>query len=250
MTITFYKFGEKWGLPDPSPFCVKLESFMRLNDIPFTLGEFDMKSTLGKAPKKKMPFIVFDDAQRMGDSSLIIRHLSQQNNINMEADLSPVQQAQAHAFRRMLDESTYFCLLYARWVDDNGWKTFKPAFFGDTGMPNFLVNIISGKIRKDVTAKIYGQGIARHTKEDIYTHGMQDIEALSNLLGSDEWFFGGKKPSLLDIWAHAFISSLIRAPFHDALSENTRKIDNLVAHTDRFDALVYASNEPTEKAAA
>ncbi|MGH1455775.1 MAG: glutathione S-transferase C-terminal domain-containing protein [Alphaproteobacteria bacterium] len=239
MAITFYKFGEAFGLPDPSPFCLKLESFMRINDIAFELGEFDAKSTLGKAPKKKIPFVVFENGEKMGDSTLIIDRLSKDKNIDMDAPLTASQCAQSHAFRRMLDESTYFCGLYSRWIDDNGWAVVKPLFFGNMGMPGFLSRIISNKIRGDVIKKAVGQGIARHTKEEVYSHGAQDFQSLSGVLGGDQWFFGTDTPNLLDLWAHAYVIEAIHPTINNALKDSVLKMDNLVQHAYRLHMHIY-----------
>lgn len=239
MSLTFYKFGEAFGLPDPSPFCVKLESFLRLNHIDFRLGDFDIKTTLNKAPKKKMPFVVFENGEAMGDSTLIIDRLSRERNIDMEEGLSAQQKAQSHAMRRMLDESTYFCGLYARWIDDAGWAVIKPMFFGDVGLPKFLANIISKKIRSDVIKSAKGQGIARHTTEEVYDHAISDYQALSDLLGKDQWFFGADKPGLLDIWAHAYVVEMIDPPIETSMKKRLLEMDNLVQHARRFHGLVY-----------
>jgi Glutathione S-transferase N-terminal domain len=47
--VTLYKFIPAWGLPDLSPFCVKLETYLRLAKIPYETQVGDPR----KAPKKK-----------------------------------------------------------------------------------------------------------------------------------------------------------------------------------------------------
>lgn len=249
MTITLYKFGEAFGLPDPSPFCLKLENFLRINEIAFDLGELDAKSALGKAPKKKLPFVVFENGASMGDSSHIIDKLSKDKNIDMDAPLTANQRAQSHAFRRMLDESTYFCGLYSRWIDDNGWNVVKPLFFGNMGMPSFLSNIITNKIRGDVVKTSVGQGIGRHTKEDVYAHGVKDYQSLSDLLGDDQWFFGTAEPNMLDLWAHAFVLEIIHPPINSALKDGVSDMDNLVQHAYRLHKHIYDQDLQNKKAA-
>ncbi len=248
MALTLYKFGAQWGIADPSPFCVKLESFLRLNNIDFEFGDFDIKSTLNKAPKKKMPFIVFENGQNMGDSSLIIDHLAIKNNIDMDAPLSDEQRCASHAFRRMLDDSFYFAAVYSRWVDDIGWNAIMPLFFG--GIPGFIRPLISGKIRKGVIKMLHGQGTARHSKEEIYTAAEKDLKALSDLLGNDQWFFNAAQPTLLDIWAHAFIINFTVPPIETDLKARVLKFQNLCDHANRFETLVYKSEKPNQTQAA
>ena len=93
MAVTLHKFGPQWGLADPSPFCVKLESFLRLNNIPYETKNFDPKSTYRKSPKKKVPYVVFESGEVMGDSTLIIERLCKEHTIDMDRSLTTEQKA-------------------------------------------------------------------------------------------------------------------------------------------------------------
>lgn len=238
MSLKLFKFGPNWGVPDPSPFCVKLESFLRLNDIKYTLGDFDMKKTIGQAPKKKIPFVEFEGGERMGDSTMIISRLAHEHNIDMDSALSDEQRAISYAYRRMIDEATYFNLLYTRWCDDAGWAVLEPEFFGE--VPKFVRGLISGYIRKGVVKKAYDQGTARHSKDDIYATACADLDSLSALLGDDQWFFGADKPTLLDVWVHASVINIIKPPIENAVKAHCLTHNSLCAHADRFQALVYS----------
>lgn len=250
MAITLYKFGANWGVSDPSPFCVKLESFLRLNNIEYTLGEFDIKTSIGKAPKKKIPYIVTESGQQIGDSTLIIEHFSKEKHIDMDAGLSPENRAISHGFRRMLDEAFYFIVLYSRWGDDRGWDVLMPQFFGEVPT-SFLRKVISDRIRAGVVKKAWDQGIGRHSIEEIYEMGRKDLEALSHLLAGDTWFFGSEQPTLLDIWCHAYIINLTRVPIENELKAHCLGFQNLCAHAERFQELVYPElSQQDEKQAA
>ena len=235
--ITLYKFGEQWGISDPSPFCVKLESFLRINDIDYSLGGSDIKSNLEKAPKKKMPFIEFDNGELLGDSNFIIERLCADNGIDMDASLTTEQKAQSYAFRRMLDEGLYFVMLYSRWIDAAGWNVMKPLFFGD--IPAILRSFISNKIRKEVINQAYEQGVGRHSPDEIYDMGVKDMKALSDLLGDNKYFFGSDKPTRLDIWVHAYVIEVIQSPIENKLKENTLKLDSICAHAKHMQELIY-----------
>ncbi len=239
MSITLYKFGKQWGIADASPFCVKLESFLKINNIAYTLGDFDMRSTIGKAPKKKIPFIVDENGKAMGDSSLIIEALSKEHGIDMEASLNDEQRAISHAFRIMIDENLYFILVYSRWIDDTGWSVSFPTFFKKA--PAIIRGLIGKKIRKDVTKKAYAQGIARHSHDEIYHKGAQDLKALSTLLGDNTWFFGANSPGLLDLWAHAMVINIIIPPIETDLKTQALKHKNLCDHAHRLQEQLYGA---------
>src|SRR6185295_19040355 len=63
--------GQRWRkLPNMSPPCVKLETWLRMAEIPYEMAPPD----LAEAPKGKVPFIE-DAGVKMGDSTLIVEHL-------------------------------------------------------------------------------------------------------------------------------------------------------------------------------
>src|SRR5262245_29461483 len=66
--ITLYHFSDVWEF-DPSPYCLKTETYLRLAKIPFEKSA--SLAAFLKAPRKKLPYIV-DDANVIADSELII----------------------------------------------------------------------------------------------------------------------------------------------------------------------------------
>jgi glutathione S-transferase len=69
--IKLYQFNPAFGLPNPSPFCMKLKTYLRMTRIPF---EIVPNASLAMAPKGKMPYIE-DQGRVIGDSGLIIDYL-------------------------------------------------------------------------------------------------------------------------------------------------------------------------------
>lgn len=235
--IRLNKFGEAWGIADGSPFCLKLENFLREADIPFDVEPFNFRRSFRRAPKGKLPFIEDTDGTLIGDSSLIIALLSQRHGIDLDAPLTPGQTATAHACRRMLDEHLYWVIVHSRWLDEAGWPVTRQAFF--SRMPALLQPVATALARRGVTSALHAQGIGRHPRETIYALGQQDVEALSRLLGDDSYFFATERPTLLDLWAHAFIAEIIAPPIPSPLQSATRALDNLVAHCQRLQTRLY-----------
>ena len=54
MTIKLYQFPPALELPNASPFCMKLETYLRMAGLPF---ESVYTLNLRRAPKGKLPFI-------------------------------------------------------------------------------------------------------------------------------------------------------------------------------------------------
>lgn len=69
--IRLHQFPPAYGLPNGSPFCMKVENYLRMTGIPYeVVDDFD----LAKAPKGKLPYI--EDAERViADSALILDYL-------------------------------------------------------------------------------------------------------------------------------------------------------------------------------
>jgi glutathione S-transferase len=66
--IELHQFSPNWGLPNASPFCMKLETYLRMANLPHQVVYEDK---MDKAPKGKMPYIV-DQGKKLGDSNLIL----------------------------------------------------------------------------------------------------------------------------------------------------------------------------------
>jgi len=62
-----------------SPFVIKLEARLRFSKLPY---KTDCGSVF-KAPKSKIPYVQIDEteASQMGDSTMIVRHLVEQGDL-------------------------------------------------------------------------------------------------------------------------------------------------------------------------
>jgi len=88
--ITLYAFGPMWGLPDPSPFVMKTGVQLKLAGLPFVTE----RGGPATAPKGKLLFIL-DDGELVADSTFIRDHLERKYGLDLDADLTAVQRAQA-----------------------------------------------------------------------------------------------------------------------------------------------------------
>jgi glutathione S-transferase len=238
MPIRLHKFGEAWGIADPSPFCLKLESFLRESKIAYELVPFEGRRSFAKAPKGKLPFIEDEDGTIVGDSTLIIERLSRQHDIDMDAPLDDRQRCISLAFRRMLDEHLYWVGVYSRWLDEAGWPIIRRALFA--GIPGAIRPFTAALARRKIAAALRAQGTGRHSREEIYALGREDVCALSGLLGDDAYFFAMDRPTLLDLWTHAFVAEIIAPPIDSPLKRATLAFVNLTAHYQRLQARLYA----------
>ena len=215
------------GTPNPGPFCVKLETALRLAGVPYETCHVTRPD---QGPKGKIPYVEID-GERIGDSTLILERLKETRGVDLDAHLSPRERAQSLALQRMLEEHLYFILVYSRWIEPTNWEKIRKLFFGNMPLPLRL--IVPRMAHKGTAEKLYGQGIGRHTRDEIYAFGARDLDALSEVLG-DKPFVFGDKPSLADATAFAFVVSIIGPDFDSPLKAHAMSLPNLVAYAERM----------------
>jgi glutathione S-transferase len=228
-TIVLHQFAPSFGLPNASPFCMKLETYLRMAEIPYETVSDQM---LDKAPKKKMPYIE-DGGQAIGDSNLIIEYLRKKYGDRTDAHLSPSDQGISLAMRRLIDENLYWCVVYSRWIDERNWPTIRETYFQD--LPPIIKQIIPGVVRKSTIKSLFGHGMGRHSLQEVYEIGCRDIQALADFLG-DKKFFLGDQPTILDATAYGTIANLVKVPLESPLRTKTLSLGNLVSYSDRMTA--------------
>ena len=232
--IKLFKFKSAANLPDPSPFCMKVETFLKMARLEYENVEINDPR---KGPKGKLPFIR-DGETVIGDSSLIINYLLDKYKPDIDKQLNAQQAAVGYCVTRMLEEHFYWIVVYSRWIDDRCWPGVRDMLFAS--VPQSLRSIVAGFFRHRVKRTLFGQGIGRHTPNEIYELGREDLQAVSDILDDND-FIQGERPSSFDCSVHAFIAGAIQCSFDTPLKTSGRALPNLVAYNDRMNALYYGA---------
>jgi hypothetical protein len=151
--------------------------------------------------------------------------------------MTTAEQATALAYRRMMEEHTYFCIVQMRWMRDDYWPRVKARYFSSLPVP--LRWFVPGMARKQVRRDLRGQGISRHSDGEINAMAIDDLRAISNFLG-DKAYFMGAAPTSLDATGYGFLSSLLWAPFDLPIQAEIDELDNLAAYCGRLDRQYFA----------
>ena len=223
--LTLHKGPSAFGVSDVSPFCLKLETYLRMTRIPYT----PKPAAFGKAPKGKIPFIE-EDGVFLGDSQLIIEHLKRKHGDTLDAKLGAQDIAKGHLVRRVLEESLYWQIIHERWVAPEGWRVYKPIF--EALFPPVVGALIVPMIRRGVTKAMHTQGLGRHRPEEILEMGKADVSAVAAVLG-DKPFLLGDTPTSFDAAFYAFIVSILVFPVDSPLRKYTQGQQNLVRYCER-----------------
>lgn len=227
--IKVYGFKSLWGLSDISAFVVKVEMYLRMAGIPYTMQRHPFFE-LDKAPKGKLPFID-DGDKRIADSNFIIEYLKRTYGDPLDGHLSAQEKAVAHAMRRMMDENLYWVIIQLRWRLEENFKEFMDEFFDDLENKDAIAPVLP-KIRESVVQTMWAHGMGRHSIDEVWEIGKADVTAMADLL-ADKPYFLGDKPTSLDATAYAFLGGLC-ARFESPVKKHIEAHENLVSFRKRM----------------
>lgn len=213
-------------LPTTSMFCMKLETYMRMHNIPY---ESHYGYKVGK--NGKVPWIEYK-GERVCDSNAIVDFLNKQFEIEpIDAKLEGDQKHIARAVQVMLEENTYWALQYNRWIDNFAEfkKVIQPEGGGGIGF-----NVNSKLSQRKVRSGLDQHGLGRHTKDEIYAITSKDLQALSGLLGDKPYLFG-ESVSTVDVIAFSLVAQITQSGLDSPLSTLIdAECKNLVEHFERM----------------
>lgn len=230
--LILHQYPSIWNLPSLSPFCIKVETYLRINNLAYTVV---IENNPRKGPKGKMP-VLHDGSTTIPDSSFIVEYLQKKYNLRIDDDLSNEQKARAHALQKMIEENLYFVLLVSRWIDPAGIKSVNQAF--RIFFPKYLSYVALRWIRYSLKKQAYHQGIGRHTLKEIYAIGQKDIIAINYFLGNQDFIFANQ-PHSIDATVYAFLTTILASPFSNPLTQITRSYPNLIQYCQRMHKLFF-----------
>ena len=128
---------------------------------------------------------------------------------DLDRNLNPYDSAISLAMKRLIEEDLYWVVLYSRWCEPGNWELTKKEFFG--GFPPVLKQIITFFARRQAVKNLYGQGIGRHSREEIYQIGIKDLMAICHFL-ADKPFLMGNEPTSVDASAYGLLANILWTP--------------------------------------
>lgn len=233
--IQLHQYPPMFGIPNPSPFCMKLETWLRMTGLPFEIVRVvDPR----KGPKGKVPWI--EDAGRtVADSAFIIDYLKETYGDSLNANLGAGERATSLALQRLIEEHLYWAIAHGRFLDDAVWPSTKTQFLA--GFPAPFRPLVGRLVRKTIAKSLHLQGLGRHSQEDLYRLACDDLTALSTTLADKQYFFG-EKPTDLDAIAYGFLAQILWAPGPDRVREHLNRTRNLPAFCEKTKRAYYGGN--------
>lgn len=222
-----YHLPGAFGLPTVSPFCLKLDAFLRMTGIEH---ESITAATPFAGPKKKAPWITYK-GRTIGDSTFIIDFLKEEFSVDPDAHLSARQRGVALAVQRMIEENLYWAMVYDRWVREENWPILKGTVLGSIPAP--VRAMLAPYARRSVKKQLEGHGLGLHSPGEIEAVAQKDIGALAAILGEGPWF-AGERISMLDATVYSLLANIAFVGFHSPMKAMIESHPNLDAWLARF----------------
>lgn len=211
--IVLYQFPRpEWGIANESPFCLKVETYLRMTAIPYQLVEMvDPK----QSPNGKLPYMSFNGDIHT-DSGCMIDFLEKQYGKPMTKTLTARQQTETVLVQRTLEEHMYWAVVHSRFIDPKGVQSFCGPYMKKIAFPfNYLLR---RRLQKGVKKALWYQGLGRHDLNTMYALCLADLKAVRVLL-DDKPFYFGETPSLVDACIYANLSVILYQPWDNVLRE-------------------------------
>jgi glutathione S-transferase len=224
--LTLHVFGPYFGLPDPSPFCLKALVLLKASGLPHKVEEMSFR----KAPKGKAPYLN-DNGTVIADSFFMMRHLETVHEVDFSGGYSAEQLAKGWAISRMLEEHFYFLGMHIRWLHDGNFWKGPYQFF--SGAPKIIRPMIARMVRNKTHKTLHLQGLGRHTEAERLTLAKGDLDSVETLLGNNPYVLG-KAFSAVDASVFGFLWSASITYFESAVGDHIRSRPLLMSYLQRM----------------
>jgi glutathione S-transferase len=236
--ILLWQMPPVWGLPNASPFCMKVQAWLNLTGL-----DYETRS-LTRPPRsktRKVPYIERPDGTFVYDSSRIIDELSREHGVDLDASLSPQKRAEGILLQRTFEEHLYFIGLAERWLDDDNWPIVRDAFFAN--IPAWIRPLVGWIIRRGVRQACFGQGMGRLGPHERLSRATKDLEAIACLL-DERRFLLGDSPTTIDATAVAFLANWYEPSLRSELRQIATNYPSLRRYYDELRPIAFPEWNP------
>jgi glutathione S-transferase len=186
-------------------------------------------------PRNKLPVanvcgVMLDDSTKIIEA--IQKHAAGTKK-DLDAGLDEEQRAIAKLVGNTLSQSLFWSMLYNKFNTHRGRDVFRRQL-SDLKIFAPLRPVISALAFNQMHAQLIGQGIARYPRVQVIERALEDIAALSQILGSKP-FILGDRPSSMDALLYAMLVLVFEDHELQAdLSSTKDMYPNLAAYVERM----------------
>ena len=124
-------------------------------------------------------------------------------------------------------------MIYPRWVKTDHHPFIAKTYFGN--IPGFIRMPLFRLIAKSVSKAAMGHGIARHTDDEIYALGLDDVKTVETVLGKKKFILGAQ-PAEVDATVYAFLHGMSADVFPTPIQSyivNSKPLSDYIARMDK-----------------
>jgi len=224
--IRLFQFPRRFDIPNLSPFCCKLETWLRIAGIPYEVVDTPDPR---KGPKGKLPFIE-DAGMRIADTSIIVDHLKKTRGVDPDARLDASQRAIALLVQRTLEEHYAFVLAYTHLVRDEGFRHTRDRF---DSVPAIVRPLVLRSVQGQIKKALWQQGILRHSDAEIVELALRDWRAVLEVMSEGSFFFGDE-PTGIDAVVFGALATSVLTPIESPIRDFLRSQPACVAYAVRM----------------
>jgi glutathione S-transferase len=230
MSINIHVVKKPIERPSFSPYCQKLETFLRVTKLDYKI----LFAHGHSSPKGTIPYISFasNSDETLADTFFIIEHFTKANLVpDIDKHLAPLQLAESRAWISYV-EVTIRALMYTRCIMPSGWAIFNEELFGDVVWP--IKHLLGWLVWRQFRASIQPGGMCRHSPKEIKLLLGTFFKSLEIKLASqNENFLFGSSACVADIVVYSFLACILASKSNPYATAQILEKDTLRAYVAR-----------------
>ncbi|KAK7537919.1 hypothetical protein IWX49DRAFT_618467 [Phyllosticta citricarpa] len=236
-----YVFSTEYGALDGAasfnPACLKWQAYLKFNGVPF----YTVASSNHASPSGALPFLlpagahntIYDQPKPVPSGKL--QKWVEENSASAVEEPDDVR---FEAYVSLIDRSIRRAWLYTLYLTPNFDSIAHPLYIESTSINAFVRASIAHDLRLAAERELLKHG-AVIDAEAIYTEAEDAFRALETVLGADQWFFGARRPGLVDAAVFAYTHLLLLQDLGTGWKESrlgnaVRARQKLVRHQERI----------------
>jgi glutathione S-transferase len=225
--VYLYQFPPAATVPNISPYCLKVETWLRMTKIPYE--NVPCKVSL-RSKEGMLPFVELNGTE-LYDSSFIIRDLAK--HFNKKENITAAQAGAARAFEQMMEFNTSFSYAQIRYVEKSH-ELLSEKVLGVKLPLLFQLFMPARMMRNSMRSKLFNHGIGRHTRDEVVAIGLDDLRAISDYLG-DKKYMNGDEPTRVDATLFGHLVQILYVPLDSPHKDLLREeCTNVVQYCNRI----------------
>ncbi|KAL1953438.1 hypothetical protein VTO42DRAFT_2816 [Malbranchea cinnamomea] len=243
--------GARRGVPSFNPQCLKWQAYLRFSGIEFRTAS----SSNHASPNGSLPYLLPADSILPVASSKLHKWVKTQLQNSLSEDGEQGKGPRYEPYMSLLDHRIRNAWLYTLYLHEPNFTSVARRLYVEPTTTNPLVRralayelqqaarteLLKGSSSStsisSPSSSFYSTSSGYIDVDDILAEANSAFEALSTLLGDDEFFFGAPQPGVFDASVFAYTHLILDEGMgwkQNFLGRYLRRYENLVQHRDRL----------------